>query len=213
MKNWALASLLFFAVGQSALAGPRLMFPGPKDTDDATFPVKLGKKWWAFCVEPSSSTLKPVKLQVKMLEASSAKFRFDVGTPNCPAPLFFLKNRAWKWLKAREIPTAKIVGDQPEQQIVFQDHKIFLREREDGERNRGVYLEIDGSSRRIFGLNEQIWNLKWAGDLDDDGKIDLLIGITNVDDDEEGEHPEYKLFLSTYGDDIDPVYPAVKTIQ
>ncbi len=210
IKKLLILLLLSLAGDQKLAAAPRMAFTGPIDTSNSEYASKLGKNWWAICEEGSSTTIKKVKLVATPGEPTDKPYQFIISAEGCSNAVFLLQSKEWKWLAEGSIETGKISGDQPWQDIRFKGETIGITDKEDSDGYRGIYLILKETPQRIFGLNNKIWDLKWAGDVDRDGKIDLLLSFSNVDDDEESSIPESKLFLSTYGNDITPLYPAVK---
>lgn len=197
------ASVLFCIAAGAASASPQLALPGENFHGDEV-PARDGERWLALVVTGGKAKLATATLTVEsvndpVLDGPDDKTGRSVSAPGVAA-LVFLRGIAA--LKAGDVPavvteaTALDPGAPLELRHADATLRIVTRCADSGDENTGIRCDVtledggvaqpllstygmreEGSDRLIFG--DAVPAVLFAGDLDNDGRIDLLIDTTD----------------------------------
>jgi hypothetical protein len=131
-------------------------------------------EWLALCRGEASTALAPVKLEVRAAAGQSAR---ELVVPGCPYALALLRSPA--------LHPGKVETVQDDQgAFTFKDtHYQIRRDAPEPEPEakcgvRRVHLVLTaGETRQVLASSDfcTVYTLRWIGDLDGDGKLDLLV--------------------------------------
>ncbi len=165
-------------------------------------------RWWALCTDGGRDALVPVEVGVKWERAPEPGEgrQARVEARGCEQVVVLV--RGVGEARTRELPVAR--------------HRVVMEERGSGERGEDLVRRVEEvlfgeqrfrlqTSRWSWGEGPELrawsghsswlgqhlhpeadWALRWAGDLDGDGRLDLV-----VDEERPGEAPRVHLFLSS----------------
>lgn len=158
------------------------------------FPYKNNSKWMGLFKEGDRFVVKPTRLRVKEIPDPDL-YDLDVTTSVNGESIFLFRDLPG--IKASEIPTVFLISDdeetdtslKPGTQILTLNgvrYSLTLNNPIGGEypgKGSTLTLAANGKEQVLRflpdGCNECYWTLIWAGDLDADGKLDLLMDLTN----------------------------------
>lgn len=162
---------------------PALLLPGPHHGDEV--PLNADGAWWAICGPPGARQLKEVVVSVRLvndpvLDTASQETGAEAVARDCEEPLAFLRNVP----ALRERALAEGTASPIEGGVSALRHgktELELRRVRMGE--SGFRLELFGEGRRQtlfsaetgFSDGSEPWRVSWIGDLDGDGRPDLLL--------------------------------------
>jgi hypothetical protein len=193
-----------------------LVIPGYHHKDDLLADFK-NSQWWAICQEDEGLAPRRVLLSTSTVRDDTCfegKGRI-VKAQGCAKPLFVARGLPMPSKQPLLVaslagqPDAGAGGPWPVQpwpetvwsllpdfngglvgaEATFAGHAWRLEIANGGERG-AAFLAVDGKRQWLFDLGGDSVDVRWAGDLDADGKLDLLI----QDGD---ESPKFFLFLSS----------------
>ncbi len=184
--------------------GPvQLLAADGQDMIDLESPERYDGAWWALCPRGGETRLEPARIRVRApLEVERG---LEITMADCAGVVGFI--RGLPGLAARALPTATIAqaGDDPSQQATARlgDEELLLRlapqdnVTADAEHHELVVQSASRVDRfpdhgKEGTLTVAAWRLVWAGDLDEDGRMDVLV----QEDDGAGEMGRLRLFLS-----------------
>ena len=176
----------FWATARIQDEPPQLLLPGPFHGDEV--PLNADGTWWAICGVPGRRELKQVNVAVRLvndvvLDAGAERTGAEATVRDCENFLALFRNVPG--LKARVLtegtatPVRKGVST-----LRFGKTDLEVRRVPDGERGFRLELSTDGRTQTLFsseaGLphGSEPWKVSWIGDLDGDGRADLLLDAT-----------------------------------
>jgi hypothetical protein len=177
---------------------PQLLLPGQFHGDEV--PQEVGDGWFAVCESKLVPTTVHIAAVVDVLldAGEEEKTGREVSTTACEEPALLLKNIPG--LRERAVTTATVTQEENgDSTISFkkQSYRINQKLLSDA----GYVLELtDGKQMQVLFRAEEadaeeiaeLWSVEWAGDLDNDGKLDVLLQASdhyNVE--------QHHLFLSS----------------
>lgn len=166
---------------------PQLLLPGPHHGDEV--PLNADGVWWSICDANGSRELKQVVVAVRLvndpvLDDESRTTGAEAEVRGCDSPIALLRNVPG--LKARVLtegtasPVRKGVST-----LRFGKTDLEVRRFPEGERGFRLELSSQGRTQTLFATEAGLlgesepWKIAWIGDLDGDGKADLLLDATD----------------------------------
>jgi hypothetical protein len=135
------------------------------------------RDWLALCRTDAGAELKAVQIEVRELPGGKGQPAREVAAPDCPYAVALLRSPALRPGKLETVP-----DDQGA--FTFKDTRYVVRrdapEPEPDARCgvRRVHLVLTAGERRQILAGSDfctVYTLRWIGDLDADGKLDLLV--------------------------------------
>lgn len=200
MNRLTVSLLLCLASGVVA-AGPQLVLPGESFHGDEV-PARDGERWLALVVAGGKARLQPVALQVTavndpLLDGPDDRTGRSVAAPGVDARVFL---RGMAALKPGDVAvavadTVALTVGEPQQLHLGATTWHLTSTCADAGAERGVECTITldggGASQTLFttygvrqedgrlGFGDAVPSLLFAGDLDRDGRVDLLLDTTD----------------------------------
>lgn len=172
-----LISLAVSVLPLAAAPEPRLLAPGTYHEGEVA-PGSAGA-WWALCLDGEGPALTPVEVEVtpafdEMTDTPTAE---EVQAEGCTHPLVLLRApglRAGPLTQAQQGPQTDFVGSRS----LRLGGRTYRLEAELEEARLGVRLTEGGHTQALYTTDagdDPHWELVWAGDLDGDGALDLVL--------------------------------------
>jgi hypothetical protein len=149
--------------------------------------------WWGLVKEADAFSLRPLKVRATPLALDEARPKVmdgvEVGTAEDAEAVLLVRGLK---LAARPVPAAadlRIEGNEAGAQKVtgaFQGELFEIWSESMGEGSAKAILRLRMGSQThallvLEDCEDCTWDLLWAGDLDGDGKLDLLVGTTHLE--------------------------------
>lgn len=162
---------------------PTLLLPGPHHGDEV--PLNADGAWWAICGPPGARRLKQVTVSVRIaadpaVDAASQETGAEAVARDCDEPLAFLRNVPG--LRERALTEGTVAPIQNGASALrYGKTELALRRLRDGESGFRIELLAEGKKQTLFsaetGFSEgaEPWRVSWLGDLDGDGRADLML--------------------------------------
>ncbi len=168
---------------------PELLLPGERHGSEV--PLNADGPWWAICSAGARRELKRVTVSVStvfdaMIDQEGQPTGARLEIRGCDAPLALLRNVPR--LAARSLPegTASPVRSGAVD-LRFGGKPFAIRQMAQGGSGYRLEYSTGGRAQTLYATDEvsadlpatDLWSVAWIGDLDDDGKPDLLLNATN----------------------------------
>jgi hypothetical protein len=165
---------------------PQLLLPGPHHGSEV--PLNADGVWWAVCGPEGKRKLRQVPVSVRLvndpvLDTASEETGAEAVASDCEEPLIFLRNVPG--LKARALTegTASPVRGGVSS-LRYGTEALEVRRVRTGESGFRLELRSAGRTQTLltaetgFSGDPEPWSIPWVGDLDGDGRADLLLEAT-----------------------------------
>jgi hypothetical protein len=187
------------AVGSDEAAA-ELLLPGAHHGDEV--PRDADGPWWAICGPAGHRVLKRVPVSIRrvndpVLDAAGEMTGAEPIALDCDQPLAFLRGVAGLGARALEDGVASPVRDGVSS-LRYGTEALEIRRIQSGDTGYRLELHAGGRTQTLFASETgfdwepELWSVRWVGDLDGDGRADLLLDAT--DDENVGQT---FLFLSS----------------
>ena len=187
-----LTGCLFLSAGiaiaaDDIISGTRILLPGTFHGDEVAEPI--GKNWFALIDHNNQYRLEHVSPRIETVydpvlddESNKSSYTGKSIEVSKKKPLLLIRS---KWLKQGPIVQAEITGETVKfgGKIFTLDHKCNKKPNANGLKDCKVYLNNGISTQFVASTSEgesdlaKTVFLEWAGDIDRDGKLDLILRV------------------------------------